>query len=70
MQQENNQLKIEIQKNRSYIEQSPQKSYRQNYQKPIRKRKYYYDQQGDDESEESDSYVTEIKRRPNKQKKK
>ena len=70
MQQENDQLKIEIQKYWSYIEQSPQKSYRQNYQKPIRTRKYYYDQQGVYESEESDSYVTEIRRRPKKQKKK
>ena len=47
LQQENNQLKIEMQKYRSYIERSSQKTYRPNYQKPIRKRKYYYDQQGD-----------------------
>ena len=47
LQQENNQLKIEMQKYRSYIERSSQKTYRRNYQKPIRKRKYYYDQQGD-----------------------
>ena len=69
LQQENDQLKIEIQKYWSYIEQSPQKSYRQNYQKPIRKRKHYYDHQDNDESEESNSYVTEIRRRPKKQKK-
>ena len=70
LQQENNQLKIEMQKYRSYIEPSSQKTYRPNYQKPIRKRKYYYDQQGDDESEESDSYITEIRRQPKKQKRK
>ena len=59
-----------MQKYRSYIERSSQKTYRLNYQKPIRKRKYYYDQQGDDESKESDSYITEIRRRPKKQKRK
>ena len=70
LKQENNQLKIEMQKYRSYIEQLSQKTYRPNYQKPVRKRKYYYDQQGDDESEESDSYITEIRRGPKKQKRK
>ena len=40
--QENNQLKIEMQKYRHYIERSSQTTYRPNYQKPIRKRKYYY----------------------------
>ena len=70
MQQENNQLKIEMQKYRSYIEPSSQKTYRPNYQKPIRKRKYYYDHKGDDESTESDSYITEIRRRPSKQNRK
>ena len=59
-----------MQKYRHYIEWSSQKTYRPNYQKPIRKRKYYYDQQGDDESKESDSYITEIRRRPKKQKRK
>ena len=70
LQQENNQLKIEMQKYRSYIERSSQKTYRPNYQKPIRKRKYYYDQRGDEESEESNSYITEIRRQPKKQKRK
>ena len=70
LQQENNQPKIEMQKYESYIEWSSQKTYRPNYQKPIRKRKYYYDQQGDDESEESDSCITEIRRQPKKQKRK
>ena len=70
LQQENNQLKIEMQKYRSYIERSSQKTYRPNYEKPIRKRKYYCDQQGDDESEESNFYITEIRRRPKNQKRK
>ena len=70
LQQENNQLKIEMQKYRSYIERLSEETYRPNYQKPVRKRKYYYDQQGDDESKESDSYVTEIRRGPKKQKRK
>ena len=39
--QENNQLKIEMQKYRRYIERLSQKTYRPNYQKPIRKRKDY-----------------------------
>ena len=39
--QENNQLKIEMQKYRRNIERSSQKTYRPNYQKPIRKRKDY-----------------------------
>ena len=59
-----------MQKCRSYIEWSSQKTYRPNYQKPIRKRKYHYDQPGHDESKESDSYITEIRRQPKKQKRK
>ena len=59
-----------MQKYRSYIERSSQKNYCPNYQKPIRKSQYYYDQQGDDESKESDSYITEIRRQPKKQKRK
>ena len=37
LQQENNQLKIEMQKYKSYIDRSSQKNYRLNYQKPIKK---------------------------------
>ena len=46
LQQENNQLKIELHKYKTYIEQLSQKSYQKpyvNYQKPIRKRKHYRD---------------------------
>ena len=73
LQQENNQLKIELHKYKHYVEQLLQKSYHKsyaNYQKPIRKRKHYRDiEQEESESDESDSYITEIRRRPKKQKK-
>ena len=69
LQKEYNQTKIELQKYQHYVQNLPQKP-RMNDQKPIRKRKhYYFDDQ--EESEESDSYVTEIwRRRPNKYRKK
>ena len=56
-----------MQKYKDYVEQIPQRSYQKpSYQKPLRKRKHY--QPADEESEESDSYVTEIRRRrPKKQ---
>ena len=72
LQQENNQLKIELHKYKAYVEQLSQKSYQKpyvNYQKPIRKRKRYRDLEPEEESDESDSYITKIRRRPRKQKK-
>ena len=64
-QKENNELKIELHKYRNYFQNILEKLY---HTKPIRKRKrYYYDET--EESEESDFYVTEIWRRPKKQKK-
>ena len=67
MQQECNQLKIELQKHKDYVEQIPQRPYQKpSYEKPLRKRKHY--QPADEESEESEFYVTEIRRRrPKKQ---
>ena len=64
LQKGNNQLKIELHIYQTYVQNSPQRSYQKPlYTKPIRKRKhYYYD--GPEQSEESDSYVTEIRRRP------
>ena len=59
LQNENSDLKIELQKYQDYIQNKPQRL----YQKPIRKRKHYYDDEPE-QSEESDSYVTEIRRRP------
>ena len=69
LQKEYNQTNIEMQKCQHYVQNLPQKP-RMNYQKPIRKRKhYYFDDQ--EESEESDSHVTEIwRRRPSKYRKK
>ena len=47
----------------------PQKLYQKpSYTKPIRKRKHYYYNEPE-KSEASDSYVTEIQRRPKKQRK-
>ena len=68
LQKEHNQTKTELQKYQHYVQNLPQKP-RMNYQKRIRKIKHYYDDQ--EESKESDSYVTEIRRtRPNKHRKK
>ena len=57
----------------AYVEQLSQKSYQKpyvNYQKHIRKRKHYRDLESEkEESDESDSYITEICRRPRKQRK-
>ena len=73
LQQENSQLKIELHKYKAYVEQLSQKPYRKpyvNYQKPMRKRKHYRDlEPEEEESDESDSYITEIRRRPRKQRK-
>ena len=68
LQQECNQLKIELHKYKTYVEQMPQTP-RKNYSRPIRKRKHYLDLELEEESDESDSYVTEIRRRPRRQKK-
>ena len=56
-----------MQKHKDYVEQIPQRPYQKpSYEKPLRKRKHY--QPADEESEESEFYVTEIRRRsPKKQ---
>ena len=59
-------------KYKTYVEQLPQKSFQKpyvNYPKPIIKRKHYGDLEPEGESDESDSYITEIRRHPKKQKK-
>ena len=60
-------------KYKAYVEQLSQKPYQKpyvNYQKPMRKRKHYRDlEPEEEESDESDSYITEIRRRPRKQRK-
>ena len=73
MQRENNQLKIELHKYKTSVEQLSQKSYQKpyvNYPKPIRKRMHYRDLEPEEESNESDSFITEIRRPPKKKKKK
>ena len=67
MQKENNGLKIELHKYQNYFQNIPQKSYQKpSNPKPITKRKHcYYDEP--EESEESDSYITEIRRPSEKQ---
>ena len=69
MQKENNEIKIELHIYQNYFQNMPQKLYKKpSYTKPLRKRKhYYYDELK--QSEESNSYVTEIRRLPKKQKK-
>ena len=60
-------MKIELHKYKNYVEQVPQKSYQKAYPRPIRKRKYYHDlEHGKEDSDESDSYITEIRRRKRK----
>ena len=70
LQKTNNELKIELHKYQNYFQTMPQKSYHKpSCTKPIKKKRIhcYYDEP--EEIEESDSYVTEIRRRPKKQKK-
>ena len=66
-------MKIELHKYKAYFEQLSQKSHQKpypNYQKPIRNRKHYRDLEPEEEEcDESDSYITEIRRRPRKQRK-
>ena len=53
-----------MQKYKNYVEQLQQKSYQKAYPRPIRKRKHYQDLEHEQEdSDESDSYITEIRRR-------
>ena len=67
LQKENNQLKIQLHKYQTYVQNMPRISCQKpSYQKPIRKRKRYY-YIDPEESEKSHSYVTEIQRLPKKQ---
>ena len=66
LQKENNQLKIELQKYQQYVQNVSQNPYRKpSYVRPKRKRilQYY------DESGESDSYISEVRKRPRKSQK-
>ena len=65
LQKKNNQLKIELQKFQQYVQNFSQTPYRKpSYVRPKRKRIQYYD-----ESDESDSYISEVKKRPKNYKK-
>ena len=56
-----------MQKYKNYVAQLQQKSYQKSYQRPIRKRKHYHDLEHEQEdSDESDWYITEIRRRKRK----
>ena len=65
LQKENNQLKIELQKYQQYVQNVSQNPYRKpSYLRPKRKRiPYYY------ESDESDPYISEVRKRPRKSQK-
>ena len=65
LQKENNQLKIELQKYQQYVQNVSQNPYRKpSYVRPKRKWIQYYD-----ESDESDSYILEVRKRPRKSQK-
>ena len=65
LQKENDQLRIELQKYQQYIQNISQTWYRkQSYIRPKRKRMQYYDESG-----KRDSYISEIRKRHRKPKK-
>ena len=65
LQKENNQLKIELQKYQQYVQSISQTPYRKpSCVRPKRKRIQYYD-----ESDEIDSYISEVRKRPRKSQK-
>ena len=60
-----NQLKIELKKYQQYVQNVSQTPYRKpSYVRPKRKRIQYYD-----ESDEIDSYISEVRKRPRKSQK-
>ena len=62
LQKENNKLKIELQKYQQYVQNVSQNPSRKpSYMRPKRKIMQYYD-----ESHESDSYISEVRKRPRK----
>ena len=70
LQKENNNLQIELQKYKKYVEQIQTRNKKKYYENPLRKRKYYqrnYEQ--DDSDDDSDTYITEIRKRKKRPKK-
>ena len=70
LQNECNVLKIQLQKYAAYVEQLKQNSPRKYYQRPIRKRKHYYDLQPLESDETEDDTYEEVRRRPKQYRKK
>ena len=67
-----NQLKIDLEKRKDYFENLPKFPRKSDYRQPIwniykKRKQFYYDDYGD--SEEGDSYITEVGRRPKRKKK-
>ena len=73
MQRENKELKSALEKYKNYVEQIQPRARTNYYEKPIRKRKFfkrdYKRNEEDNESDDSDNYVTEVRRRRKKPRK-
>ena len=70
LQKENNNLQIELEKYKKYVEQIQPRNKKKYYEKPIRKRKYYKrDYEQDDSDDDSNTYITEISKRKKRPKK-
>ena len=77
LQRENNELKVTIEKYKQYLEEMQPPRRRTNYsEKPIRKRKFFkpdyewrYDEEENEESDDGDNYITEIRQRKKNPKK-
>ena len=73
MQRENKELKSALEKYKSYVEQIQPRARTNYYEKPIRKRTFfkrdYKRNEEDNESDDSDKYVTEVRRRRKKPRK-
>ena len=69
LQKENHNLKIELEKYKHYVEQIQPKTQQKFYEKPITKRKYSkQDYEREDSDDDSDTYITEIRKRRRKPK--
>ena len=70
LQKESNNLQIELQKYKKYVEQIQPRNKKKYYEKPIRKRKYYKrDYEQDNSDDDSNTYITEISKRKKRPKK-
>ena len=77
LQRDNNELKVTIEKYKQYLEQMQLPRRRTNYyEKPIRKRKFFkrdyerrYDEEENEKSDDGDDYITEIRQRKKKPRK-